>query len=124
MQISSRCRKTVISAFALVVISLLISATCFAGEFVSVKIYPEHVGVFTTVMKQQFVAFGVDAQGVTTNITEKVSWESSDKGVVTIDEKGLASVVAKFGQAKITCSYPKVSGAHPGIIKTLLLRTI
>ena len=42
-----------------------------------IKLYPEHVGVFTTVMKQQFVAFGVNAQGISTNITEQVGWEGA-----------------------------------------------
>lgn len=105
---------------------LSISGSCLAGEFVSVKLYPEHVGVFTTVMKQQFVAFGVDAAGLTTNITELVSWDSSDEGIVTIDESGLATVAAgkTSGQVKISCSYPKSGGnLNPGV-NMLLLKPI
>lgn len=124
IQIVQRLKKNVAAAFVLVVLSILISGNCSAGEFVSIKLFPEHVGVFTTVMKQQFVAFGVDANGVSTNITEQVGWESSDQSIVTIDENGLATVVSDktAGQVKISCSYPKIGKLQPGV-NMLLLKT-
>lgn len=80
-----------------------------AQNFVSIKMYPEHVGVFTTKGQQQFVAFGVTADGKYTNITRNVDWTSSNKNLVTIDANGKAQIVngVTAGQVKITCSYPK-----------------
>jgi hypothetical protein len=122
IQIVQRLKKNVAAAFVLVVLSILISGNCSAGEFVKIVLFPEHVGVFTTVMKQQFVAFGVDANGVSTNITEQVDWESSDQGIVTIDESGMATVVPgkTAGQVKISCSYPKTRKLQPGVNILLL----
>jgi hypothetical protein len=98
-------------------------AVAAADNYSSIKIFPEHVGVFTADGKQQFVAFGYDALGKATNITRLVSWESSDNQKVTINEIGLASIVAgaTYGQVKITCSYPKVAKAG-GAIPLLLLK--
>lgn len=42
----------------LMVLCLSCASICKADEYVSIKIFPEHVGVFTTVGKQQFVATG------------------------------------------------------------------
>ena len=103
--------KKIISGVFLLVAILLLSMTgnCLAAAFVRIKMYPEHVGVFTTVRKQQFVAFGYMPDGSAVNITKWVDWKSSDNSIVTIDEQGLATVVAgkTFGQVKITCSFPK-----------------
>ena len=122
IQIGRRFKNNIAAAFVLVVLSLLISGTCSAEEYVRIRLYPEHVGVFTTVMKQQFVAFGINADGVSTNITEQVGWESSDPSIVTIDESGMATVAPgkTAGQVKISCSYPKTGKLHPGVHMLLL----
>jgi len=88
---------------------LLLAGDCFAANFVRIKIYPENVGVFTTVNKQQFVAVGIRADGSAVNITKKVNWKSSNPAKVTINWSGLARVVpgTTWGQVKISCSYPK-----------------
>jgi hypothetical protein len=121
-QIAQWYKKNITAVFVLVVMFLSMAGSCLADEFVSIKLYPEHVGVFTTVMKQQFVAFGVNAQGVSTNITEQVGWESSNEGIVTIDASGLATVTAgqTSGQVKISCSYPKSSKLNAGVHMLLL----
>lgn len=108
-----RIFKTLVAVFSLVAMMMLsTSGNCIAAAFVRIKMYPEHVGVFTTVKKQQFVAFGYKADGRTINITHLVDWKSSNNSIVTINAKGLATVVAgkTFGQVKITCSYPKAPG--------------
>jgi len=121
-QIAQWYKKNITAVFVLIVMFLSMAGSCLAGEFVSIKLYPEHVGVFTTVMKQQFVAFGVNAQGVSTNITEQVGWESSNEGIVTIDASGLATVTAgkTAGQVKISCSYPKSGKLNAGVHMLLL----
>lgn len=110
--------------YALAVIMVFVmSGNCFAGPIIRVKVYPEHVGVFTTVGIQQFIAFGFDAAGKSTNITRKVDWISSNKHLVTINETGLATIATgrTSGQVKITCSYPKKKTSPPLAIPLLLL---
>ena len=102
-------RKTGI-AFLVLTLLLALGGTCSAAEYVSLKIFPEHVGVFTTDGEQQFVAIAYDAAGRATNVTDQVSWKSSDANVATINESGLATVISKSGQALITASYPKGGG--------------
>ncbi len=125
IQVGQRFRINVVAVFALFGMFMSLSGVSYAVEYVSIKLYPEHVGVFTSVMKQQFVAFGVTANGTSTNITELVGWESSDESVVTIDENGLATVVPgkTYGQVKISCSYPKSGKVQPGV-QMLLLKSI
>lgn len=123
IQINPWYGKTVACVFALAAMMLLsMSASCLAADFVGIKMYPEHVGVFTTVGTQQFVAFGIGADGGTTNITSEVSWESSDPAVVSIDEAGLATIVSgtTSGQVKITCAYPKAGKNLSNMTKLLL----
>ncbi|MFH2122650.1 MAG: InlB B-repeat-containing protein [Pseudomonadota bacterium] len=121
-------RKVVAGMHVLTILGLLLfSENCqavdAADNYSSIKIFPEHVGVFTADGKQQFVAFGYDALGKATNITRLVSWESSDNQKVTINEIGLASIVTgvTYGQVKITCFYPK-RGKAGGAIPLLLLK--
>ncbi len=126
LKVNNPCRKPVIGVFALVVVILLMmSGNCVAAQFVRIKMYPEHVGVFTTVRKQQFVAFGYRANGSAVNITKLVDWKSSNKSIVTINAHGLATVVAgkTFGQVKITCSFPKVAKVPVSLKGPYLLLT-
>ncbi len=92
-----------------VTIVVLMPLDSLALNLVRIKIYPEHVGIFTSVGKQQFVAFGFRADGSSVNITKLVDWKSSKPNIVTISDTGMARVVSgkTFGQAKISCSYPK-----------------
>ncbi|MDD3813783.1 MAG: hypothetical protein PHZ02_03975 [Desulfocapsaceae bacterium] len=120
-------RKRIITAMntlAMIMVFFIMSGNCFAGDIVSIKVYPEHVGVFTTVGKQQFVAFGLDAQGHATNITRDVDWISSNTTLVQINATGLATIGTGItsGQVKITCSYPKARSAG-GIVAKLLLNS-
>ena len=96
-----------------------------ANDFVRIRIFPEHVGVFTTVRKQQFVAFGIRKDKKRINITSRVDWKSSNTNIVSIDGKGLAIVMPgrTFGQVKISCSYPKKPKGLTGPYH-LLLRKI
>lgn len=123
IQVGNQYKKNVVSVFALLVMLLSMAGSGLAAEFVSIKIFPEHVGVFTTVGAQQFVAFGYDANGTETNITREVLWESSNEKIATINEQGLATVVAgqTSGQVKVSCSYPKAGKINQGVM--LLLKS-
>lgn len=108
-------------------IVLCISAACIvssssAAEYVSLEMHPQHVGVFTTDGRQQFVAYGVSANGSKTNITKQVSWKSSNSNLVSIDDNGLATIHSGIisGQVVISCSYPKVGTALSPVVGSLL----
>jgi hypothetical protein len=105
------CKKKIIGILALGML-LSLGGNCVAADYVSIKIFPEHVGVFTADGEQQFVAFGYDAAGKATNITKEVGWVVSgenSENLVTINENGLATIVgsATFGQVKISATFPK-----------------
>ena len=123
MQVVQKRRKVLVGFFVSVVMIFSTAACCVAADYVAIKIYPEHVGVFTTVNKQQFVAYGVTENFAHVNITRRVDWKSSNASLVTIDDIGMASVVAgkTAGQVKITCSYPKTGGGTGAGVNLLLL---
>lgn len=124
IQVKHRYRKTLATVITLTGMLLSIAGSCVAANYVALEMYPQHVGVFTTDGVQQFVAFGVAADGSRQNITNQVGWESSNESVVTIDEDGLASIVAgkTYGQVEITCSYPKGGMLGSGVTHLLLRR--
>ena len=111
IQVNFWCRKSVVGVFVLAV--MLLAAGNSLADYTSLQMYPESVGVFTTDGKQQFVVFGLPGW---INITDKVDWISSNKNIVTIDETGMARIVAgkTSGQVKISCSYPKKSKVSTG----------
>ena len=122
MQGIVRRRKLFISFFVSVMLVFSVAVSCTAADYTAIKIYPENVGVFTAVNKQQFVAYGIKSDGEYVNITKDVGWESSDENLVTIDEIGMASVVPgkTAGLVKITCSYPKTAFSNAGINMLIL----
>ncbi|MBU0961319.1 MAG: hypothetical protein KKH60_07300 [Proteobacteria bacterium] len=126
IQVNCRCRKTVTIVLAMAVMLLSMAGSCLAEDYIAVKVYPEHVGVFTTDGVQQFIAFGYTATGNRTNITNKVDWESSNENIVTINENGVATVVTgkTSGQVRISCSYPKTGNAGAAVNHLLLRSTI
>jgi len=103
---SSNLLRCVVLAAVLLV---FLPGSVLAANFVRIKIYPEHVGVFTSVGKQQFVAFGFRADGSSVNITKLVDWKSSKPNIVSISETGMARIMKgkTWGQVKISCTYPK-----------------
>lgn len=125
--VKCRCLKVLVSIQIFAV--MLIAGSAIAAEISAVKVYPEHVGMYTTVKTQQYVAYGlVDAGGGTAgmiNITKNVDWISSNEDIVTIDENGLATLVTGVtsGQVKITCSYPKTGNIGPAT-NLLLLNSV
>ena len=123
--IADNPRKQYFFGGCLLIVMLLLSMSgnCLAAQFVKIRLFPEHVGVFTTVREQQFVAFGYKADGTKVNITKRVDWKSSNKAIVTINANGLATVVAgkKSGQVKISCSFPKTKPRKPSLLGPYLL---
>ena len=109
-----------------VMMSLSVSGNSMAADYDWIEIYPEHVGVFTSVGKQQFVAFGYTDNGNRTNITDEVDWISSNEELVTFGERGMATVVpgVTSGQVKITASYPKTNNGIGTSINYLLLKPV
>ncbi len=107
----------------------------FAKALVSIKVTPEHVGVFTSVGKQQFTATGVFSDGSEQDYTTKVSWSLSGSAfsgqtlkpssIATINQKGLATIKSTWGRVRVNATYPPVAVARTiptNIINGLLLR--
>ena len=116
-------KKSMSVAALSILMFLSVAGKAIAANYGALTIYPAHVGVFTTVGVQQFLAFGISDDGAE-NITKEVTWESSDESIVTIDENGLATVAEgkTFGQVKITCTWPKVGKPSSGPNLLLLSR--
>jgi len=116
------CKRKITTIFSLAVLFLVFGGNCFAAEYVKLKMYPEHVGVFTSDGEQQYVVFGYMSDGSSTNLTSKVNWESSNENIITIDDNGLATIVDSVtrGQVTVSCSYPK-TGKSLSAVNLLLL---
>lgn len=71
---------------------------------VSIKIYPEHVGVFTSQAAQQFVVFSIKSNGYHANITSQVSCGSSDETIVSLDQNNIATIVNGVTSGRVTVS--------------------
>ena len=78
-------------------------------EFTRIKVFPEQVGVFTSVGKQQFVAIGYKNGGSAYNLTKCVDWASSDGQVASIDTMGLATIKSTFGRIEISAKVKSLS---------------
>ena len=109
-------------------LSMVMACASVAAEYNEIEVFPKDVGMFTTVGKQQFLAFGYVNNGNTismTNITRNVNWESSNEAIVSIDDNGVATLVSgkTYGQVKISCSYPKVGNASAAVNQLLLKAT-
>ena len=118
--------KSIVSVLALAVVTFFsMSAKCVAADYDWITVYPEHIGIFTSVGVQQFVAFGYKNDGTRENITKKVDWISSNENVIKIDKDGLATIVTGItsGQVKVTCSYPKTGNAASGVNLLLLKKS-
>lgn len=118
--ISSHLRRLFQSSFIFYA-TLFTPDLIMSADFTHIEIYPKNVGVFTVDGKQQFVAFGVTGDGRKTNITDKVTWKSSNTELVKIDESGLAVIQdgITMGQVDISCSFPKIGALTP-VIGSLL----
>ncbi len=91
---------------------LLLPSSGYSAGYSKILIEPEDVGVFWSVKTQQFVAWGLnDESGDWDEITLDVGWESSDPGIVTIDETGLATAIQSWGKINIIATYPKPNSA-------------
>lgn len=102
----------------LVTFSLIARPGYSATEYTELVINPQHVGVFWANKTQQFKAWGRFGPGPDDweDITEMVSWISSDPEIVTIDEAGLATTVQSWGRVEITAKYPKESAPPTQIV--------
>ncbi len=124
--LSRRLNKSIVSVLALALLTFFsMSVKCVAADYDWITVYPEHIGIFTTVGVQQFVAFGYKNDGTRENITRKVDWVSSNENVIKIDKDGLATIPTGItsGQVKITCSYPKTGKVATGVNLLLLKKS-
>ena len=78
------------------------SVTITIANLASIAITPNNASILSD-GSQQFTASGTLDDGSTANITDEVTWNSSDTSVATINGNGLATAVAT-GTTNITAS--------------------
>jgi uncharacterized protein YjdB len=93
---------TVTVTAALDDISGTTSVTITIANLASIAITPNNASILSD-GSQQFTAIGTLDDGTTTNITDEVTWNSSNTSVATISSSGLATAVAT-GTTNITAS--------------------
>lgn len=104
--------KTVITVCLLICAGLTIvllngCSAAFATEPVSIKIYPEHVGVFTSVGEQQFITLGTMADGTVINLTQQCDWfVGRGKDSIATINAGLVKLHKNQGRTKVEACYP------------------
>ncbi len=85
------------------------SSTGPGGALSSIAVTPgnSNIGMQQT---RQFTAVGIYSNGSSENLTESVTWSTSDENIVSISETGLATAHAE-GEATITATMEGVSGS-------------
>jgi len=77
------------------------TVTITSSPLTSIEISPSNPTISTAQASQQFSATGLFSDGTVTDITNGVSWSSSDLSVATVSKTGLASAVGKAGSTTI-----------------------
>lgn len=77
------------------------TVTITSSPLVSIEINPANPSITVSQGSQQFSATGLFSDGTVTDITNGVSWSSSDLSIATISKTGLASAVGKAGTTTI-----------------------
>ncbi|HWC16616.1 MAG TPA: Ig-like domain-containing protein [Terriglobales bacterium] len=77
------------------------TVTVTTSPLTSIEISPGNPSITLAQASQQFSATGLFSDGTVTDITNGVSWSSSDVSIATINKTGLASVVGKAGTTTI-----------------------
>ena len=80
------------------------TVTITTSPLTSIEIGPSNPSITVAQGSQQFSATGLFSDGTLTDITNGVSWTSSDLSVATINQTGLASAVGKAGSTTITAT--------------------
>lgn len=98
-----------------ILLVILLTTSAHSADYIDIDIFPKKVGVFLQNRTQQFTAFGTLPNGNKEDITRSVDWVSSNKSWVSIDDKGLATIVVgiTYGQVTISCSWPKAPPPPP-----------
>jgi trimeric autotransporter adhesin len=71
------------------------TVTITSSPLTSIEISPSNPSITVAQGSQQFSATGLVSDGTVTDITNGVSWSSSDVSIATINKTGLASAVGK-----------------------------
>lgn len=89
--------------------------TATAAIIVSISISP----LTTTIARgltEQYTAIGTYSDGSTSVLSSNVAWASSNATVASVDNTGLATVIASSGSTNITAVYHGVTSASPGVL--------
>ncbi len=94
-----------------------VPVTVTAAVLEQLAIEPENASVASG-LSQQYKAIGIYSDGSNQDLTEQVSWASSDQDVARIDSVGLATT-GVAGETTISAIYTPPSGALRAILTTV-----
>jgi len=111
IQVSARMQgfNGLISASADVSVTAPVVGTGVSGDITSVAIIPSSQTVKSLNQTSQFIAIGSTASGATFDLTDQVLWNSSNLGVATITNTGLATALSA-GTTTITAIAGNIDG--------------
>ena len=84
--------------------------TVDAAALASLSVTPANVTLDYTGATQQFVATGTYTNQSTADLTDSVTWSSSDTGVAVVGPDGFASIVGQSGSATIRAETGAING--------------
>lgn len=110
--------KFLIILLSLLFIALISTLACASlnkeSELIDILIEPRDTSILLD-RTQQFVAIAAYSDGSTANISDRVTWESSDTNVATIESLGLARAKS-LGITQISASLEDVQGTTSLVI--------
>lgn len=86
------------------------TVTILTSPLTSIQVSPTNPSI-TTQGSQQFSASGIFNDGTLKDITNGVTWTSSDTSIATINALGLASATGKLGSTTITATSGSISAS-------------
>ena len=86
------------------------TVTVLTSPLTSIQVSPTNPSI-TTQGSQQFSASGIFNDGTLKDITNGVTWTSSDTSIATINALGLAAATGKLGSTTITATSGSISSS-------------
>ncbi len=117
--------RTALAAVPLAILSALMFSPAVLSTLTSISVTPKNQNI-STGQTQQYTATGTYGYASTNNITNQMTWSSSNTSLATINSSGLATAVAagtttisatlsgKTGSASLTVSNPIATGVFCG----------
>ncbi len=115
--------SNITATYAGVTSSMSSTLTATAAKVTAVTINPIN-SVISKGFTQEYTATATYSDGTSSELTTGLVWNSSNPSVVTIDNDGLATVVAASGFSNITATYAGVTSSMPSILTATAAKVV